>query len=149
MLFSPQVPNKNINIEPIKRNEALVEYCSKDNKNLSIFLIKNILTYMEPKFIIKNCLFLNKAIHTLFQFKIFEKNIKTEYLLKGRQEMNEIYVEYDIDQILRKTNLTNEMLLNIEFEIESKDQGWACLNNSNSWVELKIIEKVNESAVKI
>lgn len=141
MLSSSHANDEKINIDLPKRNHFYDNENNKNPKNISIFLIKNIMTYIEPRFIIKNCLFLNKAIHKLFQFRILEKNIKTEYLMKGKQDMNEIYVEYDIGALLKKSNINNELLLNIEFEIESKDQGWACLNNSNSWIELKIIEK--------
>jgi len=134
-------------------NEIFIDFQNKTNFNnkmnknpnqLNIFLIKNILTYLEPIKVINSCLFLNKAINKLFHFKIFEKEIKTEYLLRGKENMNEIYVEYDIDNILEKTKITNEMISNIEFELESKDQGWAWFNDSNSWIELKIIEKTND-----
>jgi hypothetical protein len=144
MLSLSHVEDEKININPPKRNKFHEKENNKSSTYISIFLIKNIMTYIEPRLIIKNCLFLNKAIHKLFQFKILEKNIKTEYLMKGKQDMNEIYVEYDIEIMLEKSNINNQMLLNIEFEIESKDQGWACLNNSNSWIELKIIEKNSE-----
>lgn len=109
-------------------------------------MIKNILSYLEPRNILKNCLFLNKSINKLFQFKILNKIILHDYELKGKQNMDTIYCEYNIETLLADgLTINNPIILDVEFEIESKDQGWATLNISNSWVELRLIEKNKEN----
>lgn len=112
---------------------------------LNNFLVRNIISYVEPKVIVNKLMFLNKALYKLLDLKCKQATIEFNYLLSGRQDMNDLYCSFDLNDMTKDSDVTNRNLLSIEFLIESKDQGWASVNCSSSWVELKLFKKGNDN----
>lgn len=122
--------------------EKFREYnCIRLNNNL----LHNILTYIEPTTLVEDYLMLNKSLFNKFNLKPFKSEKVFQHLIGGRQNMNDLYCKFDLSQITENSKASHKTILNIEFEIESKDQGWASVNMSSSWVELRIVCRDDEN----
>jgi hypothetical protein len=110
-----------------------------EDYHLNKFLITNVLTYLEIKDLLR-ILPLNKDLHGMISFNKKIADITKEEELLGRQDMNDLYISSNISDHLHK----NEKLLFVHMEIESKDQGWASVNYSSSWVDLIIKDQEDQ-----
>lgn len=120
------------------QDQEIPKITQKINSNL----IRNIISYLPLNLIATKCLTLNKKLYKLMKVSSLEVKKETKYELKGEQNMNKVYCEYDLDQIkAENNNKENLHFVNLHLIIQSKDQGWASVNQSSSWVELNIIDK--------
>lgn len=137
--------NKDFNSTQTSNNETIPEY---NNRHLSIYLIKNIFSYIDKKTLFqKNYITLNKQLFGLFNLKAIQIKKESNHSIGGSQDMNTVYSEYDLDQICSENKVGKNTLKNIFFEIESKDQGWASVRESSSFVILRIVDKENKKTV--
>ncbi len=121
-----------------------------NNRKISTFLIKNILSYIDQKTILnKRYNGLNKKISNLFNLRGKKIEITHNHEIGGEQNMNKLYCEIDLEKInnsekiLIEGKFEKKHLRNIIFEIESKDQGWASVNCSSSYVDLRMCTRPN------
>ena len=112
---------------------------------MNLNLIIPILLYLNDKEILMNALVLNKKINKRLETKIInDKNyFKCDKNLPGVQDMNHVYCEFEI-----KDYYVENCVPEIEIIVESKDQGWASVSGSSSWIELKFENKLNNTNKK-
>jgi hypothetical protein len=120
----------------------------KNEQKLNSNLLRNILSYLPLNMIATKYITLNKKLNKLMKISSLEVNKETNYELLGTSNMNKVYCEYDLDEIKKENNKQNVELVNMHFTIQSKDQGWASVNESSSWVELYIREKNDNKILK-
>lgn len=129
-------------------NIFLEKIPSNNNRHISIYLIKNIFSYIDKKTLFKkDYLHLNKQLFSLFNLKAIQIKIDHNHEIGGSQWMDTVYCEFDLEQICKEKNVLKNTLKNAFFEIESKDQGWASVNESSSFVILRIVDKNVKSKV--
>jgi hypothetical protein len=133
--------SSNLDSESTSNLEKIPNY---NNRNISIYLIKNIFSFIDKQTIFnKKYLYLNKQLFGLFNLKAIQVKIDNTHEIGGTDWMDTVYCEYDFEQICKEKSIGKNTLKNIFFEIESKDQGWASVNESSSFVILRIVEKAN------
>lgn len=119
-------------------------HCISINK----YLIRNIISYIEPRVILSDLLLLNKSLCKLFNLKAFEKNFFFSHEIDGAQKFDDFYCEININEILSESNIPCKNLLNVELEIESMEEGWSTISCSDSWVEIKASDQHNATEVR-
>ncbi len=125
---------------------AFENFPTNKNRHISIYLIKNIFSYIDKKTLFeKKYMQLNKQLYSLFNLKAIQIKIENNHIIGGEQDMDTVYSEYNTEQICKENNIGKNTLKNIFFEIESKDQGWASVNESSSFVILRIVDKEDKS----
>ena len=108
--------------------------------HLPLNLTKEIILYLNNSEIF-DCMTLNKNINTYLKNRIHytKPAFKKEIELRGHDNMNETYCEIELSDYVKE-----ECLKKVDFTILTKDQGWASVNESSSWVEIKFINNEDE-----
>jgi len=106
---------------------------------LNTNLIIPIILYMNNVEILMDALVLIKTINSRLTSRIIKekKNFFCDKLLSGRQDMNEVYCEFD----MKDYHIANSFP-KVNITVETKDQGWASVSASSSWVELRFKNKI-------
>jgi hypothetical protein len=120
-------------------NTDTIEYSPNNNnvvthQQLVKFLIREIIYYLDTITIMTRCLAINKNILNMMNITMEERSFSNNKSLSAYNNAYIVHSSFDISDFL----LPGEVLFDVEFKIESKDQGWASVNESSSWVEMKI-----------
>jgi hypothetical protein len=113
--------------------------------HLPLHIIDTIFVYFNDTEY-RKALLINKKLNQLMNNKIVKRitSFSHDKTIGGKQNMNEVYCELSLSEYVLSDA---DALKKVRIKFETKDQGWASVNCSSSWVLLRFIDNNPENQV--